>query len=117
MSKALSQMVVAAESKRCDAAEQHLRPAGDGDGLPEDIMAEEDTAAHFAVDAFGEVEAEVGAHDDLGDEHEHEPVGEFGVHVGSELAAFVGVPEEVAYDCYGGSEDLDGDMPAVADDL
>lgn len=110
-------MVVTAEPKGCDAAEQHLRPASDGDSLAEDVMAEKDTAAHFAVDALGEVEAEVGAHDDLGDEHEHEPVGEFGVHVGSELAAFVGVAEEVAYDCYDGAEDLDGDMPAVADDL
>lgn len=117
MSEALSEMVVAAEAEGRDAAEQHLSPAGDGDGLADDVVAEEDAAAHLAVDAFGEVEAEVCTHDDLRDEHEHEPVGEFGVHVGCKLPALVGVAEKVAYDCYGGPEDLDGDMPAVADDL
>ena len=96
MGEALPEVVAAAESKGCDAAEQHLRPAGDGDGLADNVMAEEDAAAYLAVDALGEVEAEVGAHDDLGDEHEHEPVGKFGVHVGSELAALMSVAEEVA---------------------
>lgn len=35
----------------------------------------------------------------------------------AELAAFVGVAEEIAQDGDDGSDDLEGDVPARADDL
>lgn len=54
---------------------------------------------------------------DLGDEEEHQPVRERGVDVRAELAASVGVTEEVGHDGDDGSDDLNGDVPARADDL
>lgn len=53
----------------------------------------------------------------MDEEEEHEDGGERGVNVGGELAATVGVAEEVACDGEDGTEGLEGDVEAGADDL
>ncbi len=53
----------------------------------------------------------------MDEEEEHEDGGEGGVDVGGELAATVGVAEEVACDGEDGTEGLEGDVEAGADDL
>ena len=115
--EALPEMVIATIPQRGNATEQHLHPGGDGHGLAEDAVGEDRAAAQPAVDALLEVQLEVHAEHGLHEQHEHEPVGELGVHVRGELAALVRVAHEVADDGEKAAEDLHGDVPAVADDL
>lgn len=59
-------------------------------------MGKDEVPAYAAMDALFEVQFQVYAEDDLGDKDEGEECGEAGVDVGGELAAFVGVAENVA---------------------
>jgi hypothetical protein len=70
------------------------------------------------VYALFEVELQVDAHDDLGDQNEHNDRNEFGVDVVlGELAALMSVPQEVADDGKNRTRDLYGNMPFGADYL
>jgi hypothetical protein len=67
---------------------------------------------YLSVDALLEVELQVDAHGDLGDQHEHDVRDELGVDVLGELSALVLMAEEVADDCEEGAERLYGDVPS-----
>ena len=80
-------------------------------------MSVDSHLADLTMEAFRDVEFEVDAKDDLNNQHEHEPVREGGVDVVREGSAFVQVSEEVGWDCDEGPEDLERDVPAVANYL
>lgn len=69
------------------------------------------------MDAHLKVELQVDAEDDLRCKHKHEDRGEGGVNVRCELAAAMGVAEEVSDDCEYDAEDLERDMESRTDDL
>ena len=112
VSGALARVVAPAEAEGGDASEQHLHPGCDGNGLANDTVGRHQPAADLAQEAALDVEAEVDAQSDLDNKAEHQPVCELGMGVGSELAAFVSVTEEVADDGEDGADDLDGNVEA-----
>jgi hypothetical protein len=69
------------------------------------------------VYALLQMQLQVYAHGDLGDQHEHDVGYELGVNVLCELATLVLVAEEVADDGEDSAERLYGDMPSRADHL
>ena len=110
MRQTLPQMVVPAQPQRRDAAEEHLHPAQHRECFANDAVAEDDVAAYLPIYATLEVQFEVDAEADLGDEEEGEDVSEGGVDVGGELTAAVSVAEEVTDDGEDGAESLEGDV-------
>jgi hypothetical protein len=74
--------------------------------------------SNLAVYALFEVELQVNAHDDLGDQNEHNDRDEFGVDVVlGELAALVSMTQEIADDGKDRTRDLYGNVPFGADYL
>jgi hypothetical protein len=115
--QALSSVVGAAESKRREASEDELHPRHDWQGFSNHSMRLHHDLPYLPVNTLLEVELEVDAHGDLGDEHGHDVWDELGVDVRGELSAFMLVAEEVSDDCEEGAECLYGDVPFRADYL
>ena len=81
-------------------------------------MPYQDHLSYLAVYALFEVELQVDAHDDLGDQNEHDDRDEFGVDVVlGELAALMSMTQEVADDGKDGARDLYGNVPFGANYL
>lgn len=117
MREALPQMIIPTEAQGSDSPEEHLHPADHRHYLPNDAVGEDEVATYAAMYSPFEMEFEVDTEDDLDDKKEHEDGGEGGVNVGSELATFVGVAEEVAEDGEKGANGLERHVPAGADNL
>lgn len=115
MGQALAGVVAAAEAQRDDAAEQHLHPGGDRQGLAQHAVGRDQQLPDVAEESALDVQPEVDAQADLDDQGQHQPVGERGVHVVGELATLVGVAEEVADDGKGSGDNLAGDVETGAD--
>lgn len=117
MRQALAEVVIATEAHGGNAAEEHLHPACDGHRLAEDTVENDEDAADAAVNALGQMELEVEADDHLRHQHEHQGVCKGRVDVFRELAAFVGVAEEIGHHGDHGTDNLKRDMPSRAHNL
>ena len=89
-------MIAATVAHGGDASQHELDPADDGHELAYPAMGLDNHVPNLSVNAPFEVELQVDAHDDLGQEGEHEGRHKLGVGVGRELATFVLVTQEVA---------------------
>lgn len=108
-------MISTAESKTDNSTKQHLHPCSNRHNLSQHAVSDDNSSPDLAVDAALKMQTQIDTHDDLGNEHEHQDVGEFGVDVGRELPSFVKMAQEVSEDCNTSGDDLDGYMPARAD--
>lgn len=113
----LAEVVTLTEAHGRNAAKEHLRPTDDGHDLADNPVSQHKDPADSTLSGLLEVQLEIEAQHDLRDQQEHQPVRERGVGILAELAALVGVAEEVGQDGDDGSDDLEGDVPARADDL
>lgn len=115
--QALSHVVILAETQRRDPPKHHLDPSDQRHRLPEYPVCNDKHAADASVDAFRDVQFEVEAEDDLHDHHEHQDVRERVMGVLAELAAFMGVTEEIGDDGDTGRDNLKRNVPPRAHDL
>jgi hypothetical protein len=103
----LAKVVVLTETQCRNSTKEHLDPRDKGESLAVDAVYYADDGPDAAVEAFLEMELKIYSEGNLAKHLEEEYVRELGVDViRDELAAFVHVPEEVAHDGEGGSQDL-----------
>lgn len=117
MRRALPEVITLTESERRDSTKQNLHPADDGHRLSENAVSQNKDPSDACLAGLLEVELQVETQGDLDDQEQHEPVGKGVVGIWAELAAFVGVTEEVGDNSDARSEDLNRDVPARANDL
>lgn len=118
MRQTLTCVISPAESKGGDSAKEELYPGHNRECLAQYTMPYQDHLSYLAVYALFKVELQVDAHDDLGDQNEHNDRDKFGVNVVlGELAALMSMTQEVTDDGKDGARDLYGNVPSGADYL
>ena len=118
MRQTLACVISPAESKGGNSSKEELYPGHNRECLSQYTMPYQNHLSNLAVYALFEVELQVDAHDDLGDQYEHNDRDEFGVDIVlGELAALMSVTQEVADDGKDGTGDLHGNVPFGADYL
>lgn len=117
MSQTLAEVIATTEAQRGNTTKEHLRPADNGHDLANDTVCQHEDPTDTTLSCFLEVQLKISAQYDLHDQHEHQPVCERGVEVFVELAALVCVAEEVSQNSDDSADDLNGNVPARANDL
>ena len=113
----LSHVISLAEAQGCNTTKEHLRPTDQRHNLAQDAMGQHEDPPDPGLSGLDQVQLQVEAQGNLDDQKQHQPVCEGVVNIRSELAALVGVAEEVADDSDDGSDGLERDVPAGSYDL
>lgn len=117
MRQTLAEVVILTEAQSGNPTEEHLRPADHRHDLAQHTVGQHKDPPDATLATLLQVQLQIDPQHDLGNQQEHQPVRKRSVSIRPELTALVRMAEEIGQDGDNGSDDLEGDVPARADDL
>jgi hypothetical protein len=113
----LAKVITLAEAQRSNTTKQHLRPANHGHDLSKNTMSHNEDPANTSLARLLKMQLEIETKRNLRNQQKHQPVRKLGMSIRSKLTTLVRMTEEIGDDSDNGTDDLERNVPARANDL